>query len=170
MHNTCDISPCALLQAAIAINLKGTKMSLKADDVYVWSAIIAIAIVGVASLVAYLLSPTTLTVPQSMPENIIRLDGVLFGFSGAMLGLFIGKLEKVSKKFLFRCLTLALASFWCYIFSIAFTFFLYMNLGEIEWVFVSIILTLAGTICSSVYPVLLFAKEQELSVQKQKGK
>lgn len=141
------------------------KKHTRADDMFFWSAMIVFAVSIGAFFIVSFIPPTTVTGIQSMLETLIRLDGVLFGFSGVMLGLFIGKFEKVSETFLKRFLMLVLSSFWSYIFSI---FFAFINIyfGVQDWVFMPILLTLFGALCSSVYTVLVFIEEQELGAKK----
>ena len=132
----------------------------KADDMFFWSMMIELAVGIGAFFIASLMPPKDIIQTENMLDALIRLDGVLFGFSGVMVGLFIGKLKSMSKRSLYDCLMFALLAFWSYFLSITFSF-LNIYIGIQEWVFTPVLLTLFGILCSSIYTLMVFIEEQE---------
>ena len=143
--------------------MRKRKMPKRAQDMLFWSMMIEFAVILGAYFITSLMPPATVIGAQSMLETLIRLDGVLFGFSAVMIGLFVGKFERVSKRFLNRCFMFALLSFWSYIFSIFSAFInIYTGMQGNIPIFMPVLLTLFGALCSSIYTVLVFIEEQEL--------
>jgi hypothetical protein len=97
------------------------------------------------------------TLAQLMYEDLIRLDGVLFGFSAVMLGLFLRDFPKMSEKSFDHCLVFVTTSFLCYILSILLSF-MGMAFGQ-QWVFGLVVLTVAGAISSSIYIIMTLVEE-----------
>lgn len=133
----------------------------KPDDFYFWSAMIELIIVIGAMFLASFLPYVETTLARKILETVISLDGVLFGFSAVMMGLFLRNSHKLSEATLRRCLMFALSSFWSFILSIFFAF-LVLALGQqgtnIPF-FTPILLTLFGSLCSSIYLILIFIEE-----------
>lgn len=126
---------------------------------------IAIIVVLVAFLVFHLL---TLVMPkvdeptaQKMLVPLIGLDGVLFGFTGVMAGLFMRNINRLAEKTLKGSLRLVLIAFWLFVLSFLFSFLL-LGLGQDVMqmsVFTPIFATAFGAVCASVYLVLVFVDE-----------
>ena len=98
---------------------------------------------------------------QKILTSLISLNGVLFGFTGVMVGLFLRNIIRLSEKTLKRCMGLVMVAFWCFIFSILFSF-LIIGLGQ-EVInmptFTPVFATAAGAFCSSIYLVMIFLDE-----------
>ena len=141
----------------------------KPYDFYFWSAMIVFAVSIGAIFLASFFPYVEITVAQRILEALIRLDGVLFGFTAVMVGLFLRDFRKLSEATLKRCLLLTMSSFWSYILSIFFAFTI-LTLGQESVtipLFTPIYLTLFGSLCSSIYLVMIFieeisSKEQEI--------
>jgi membrane associated rhomboid family serine protease len=126
---------------------------------------VAVIVVIVAFLVFHLLSlgmpKIDETTAQKMLVPLIGLDGVLFGFTGVMAGLFMHNINRVAEKTLKRSLRLVLIAFWFFVFSFLFSFLL-LGLGQDVMqmsVFTPIFATALGAVCSSIYLVLVFVDE-----------
>lgn len=133
----------------------------KPDDFYFWSAIIELGVTIGAMFLASFFPYVETTLAQKILETVISLDGVLFGFSAVMIALFLRNYHKLSEITLKRCLMFALLSFWSFILSI---FFAYIVLalgqqGTTIRLFTPIFLTLFGSVCSSIYLVMIFIEE-----------
>ena len=114
-----------------------------------------------ASFLGFLLPRIEETIAQKILETLIGVDGVLFGFSGVMIGLFLRNFHKLSEITLKRCFMFASLSFWSYIFSI-FLAFIVMALGQERVsipVFMPVFLTIFGALCSSIYLLMIFIEE-----------
>lgn len=131
----------------------------KADDMLFWSMLIELAVGIGAFFIASLMPPADVIRTQTMLETLIRLDGVLFGFSGVMVGLFIEKSKPMGQKSFYSCLMFALLAFWSYFLSISFAF-INIYIGVQEWVFMPVPLTLFGILCSSIYTLMVFIEER----------
>ena len=137
------------------------KMFKKSEDFYFWSAMIALVITIGAMFLASFFPYVETTLARKILETVIGLDGVLFGFSAVMIGLFLRNSHKLSEITLKRCLMLALSSFWSFILSILFAFIV-LALGQQGTnipLFTPIFLTLFGSLCSSIYLVMIFIEE-----------
>jgi len=133
----------------------------KPYDFYFWSVMIVFAVSIGAIFLASFFPYVEITVAQRVLEALIRLDGVLFGFTAVMVGLFLRDLRMLSEVTLKRCLLLVMSSFWSYIVSILFAFTI-LALGQENVtipLFTPIYLTLFGSICSSIYLVMIFIEE-----------
>jgi len=114
-----------------------------------------------AILLASFFPDVETTLAQRILEALIRLDGVLFGFTAVMVGLFLRDFRKLSEPTLKFCLLFVMLSFWSYIVSILFAFTI-LTLGQEGAtipLFTPIYLTLFGSICSSIYLVMIFIEE-----------
>ena len=131
------------------------------DNIYVRAIIIALASFGVAGGFALALPQIDEVTSQKILESLISLNGVLFGFTAVMIGLFLRESIKLTDKTLKRCLTLSLVAFLCFIFSILLSF-LTIGLGQ-EFMempaLTPVFATVFGAICASVDLILLFTDE-----------
>jgi len=133
----------------------------KPDDFFFWSAMIEFGVTIGAMFLASFFPYVETTLAQKILETVISLDGVLFGFSAVMVGLFLRNSHKLSDITLKRCLMFALLSFWSFILSIFFAFIV-LALGQQGTnipLFTPIFLTLFGSLCSSIYLVMIFIEE-----------
>jgi len=133
----------------------------KPDDFFFWSAMIELSVCIGAFFLASFFPRVETTLGQKLLETVISLDGVLFGFSAVMIGLFLRNFYKLSEITMKRCLLFALDSFWSFIVSILFAFTI-MGLGQENAnipLFTPILLTLFGGLCSSIYLILIFIEE-----------
>lgn len=136
----------------------------EAEKAFVWSAIDVLIATIVANFIEPIIEPAATIGTQSMLETLIRLDGILFGFTAVMMGLFIGKSERPSAVSFYRTIMYALISFWSYIFSILGAFVgIYLD----DSLFWPVILTLFGAAHSSIY-IVLVAFQEKLGAKKQK--
>jgi len=121
------------------------------DRLYVLSTLIVIAIAVFASAVSAALPSVSSEVATSISENVIRLDGVLFGFSATMFS--IVYLKQNSKKLMETVSIFILVAFWSFLFSIlmAFSNLWFNNRSQS---FTPVILTFCGGISCSIYIVL----------------
>jgi uncharacterized protein YybS (DUF2232 family) len=97
-----------------------------------------------------------------MLELTITLDGVLFGFSGVMIGFFLRRSDKIAEPQLKLSLWWALMASWSYIMSILISFMTMAWLNRQTFVFsvfTPIWLTILGSIFTSIYLILLFIEE-----------
>jgi len=133
----------------------------KAEDIFFWSSMIELLAFVVVSLLDSSFPNVEATTAQKILEALIPLDGVVFGFSGVMVGLFLRNFHKLSEKTLKGCFMFTALSFWSYIFSILFSF-LYIALGQERVtysVFTPVLLTIFGLLCSSILLLMIFAEE-----------
>lgn len=133
----------------------------KPYDFYFWSVMIVFTVSIGAIFLASFFPYVEITVAQRILEALIRLDGVLFGFTAVMAGLFLRDFRKLSEATLKRCLLLTMSSFWSYTLSIFFAFTI-LTLGQENVtipLFTPIYLTLFGNLCSSIYLVMIFIEE-----------
>jgi hypothetical protein len=134
----------------------------KADDFLFWSIAFAILLVLLASFLALFLPVSDPVLGQRMLELTVTLDGVLFGFSGVMIGFFIRRSDKIREPQLKLSLWWALMAFWSYIMSIFIAFSVMTSLERQTFVFsvgTPITLTLFGSIFTSIYMVCIFIEE-----------
>ena len=138
-----------------------TKRLKKPDDFYFWSAMIELVIGCGAAFLASFFPYVETTLAQKILETVIGLDGVLFGFSAVMIGLFLRDSHELSEITLKRCFIFALCSFWSFIISIFFAFIVLASGQEGTNIplFTPILLTLFGSLCSSIYLILIFIEE-----------
>jgi len=133
----------------------------KPDDFYFWSSFTVACVAIGAILLASFIPQVETALAQKILEILIGLDGVLFGFTGVMIGLFLRNSHKLSETTLRRCFMFALMAFWSYILSI-FGSFLILALGQQKasmQLFTPVFLTIFGSFCSSIYLVMVFIEE-----------
>jgi hypothetical protein len=119
-------------------------------------------LVLLASFIAGVLPVGDPVLGQKMLELTVTLDGVLFGFSGVMIGFFLRGSDKISEPQLKLALWWALMAFWSYIMSIFIAFSVMTLLDQQTFVFsvcTPIALTLFGSIFTSIYMVCIFIEE-----------
>jgi uncharacterized protein YacL len=131
------------------------------DNIYLRAIIFAIVTFVVSGFFASLLPQINEVTAQKILESLISLDGVLFGFTAVMIGLFLRQSIKLSDKTLKRAIGLSLVAFLCFIISI-FLSFLTIGFGQ-EYmempVLTPVFATIVGAICASVTLILLFTDE-----------
>jgi hypothetical protein len=89
----------------------------------------------------------------SILENTVQVDGVLFGFSAVMFGLFHGKCAtKFKEPYIFVMMT---TSFLSYFVSMGLSFDFLVSQSTIGSIVVPTILTVIGGLLSSVYIVIV---------------
>jgi ABC-type multidrug transport system fused ATPase/permease subunit len=125
---------------------------------------LAAGIVAIITFLSLFLSSVFQTVSletsQKILENIIQLDGVLFGFTATMLALFYYK-EKEHRIKVLTILAFIVTAFLSYLFSIFMSFSLLMQGTTSFQIFVPAILTCFGGLCSSVYIVMAIVRKTE---------
>ena len=146
----------------IARKLNGSK---PVDRLYVRSVLIVTAIAAFASAVSAALPSVSSEVATSISENVIRLDGVLFGFSATMFSIVYLKQDLKKPKLMTEVSTFILVAFWSFLFSILMAFSnLWSNNSSQS--FAPVILTFCGGIFCSIYIVLtVFRYESSESVK-----
>jgi vacuolar-type H+-ATPase subunit I/STV1 len=118
-----------------------------------------IIVVG-ASALAAALPGVNPELQQPTFDSLIRLDGVLFGFTAVMLGLFFRDIVRISEKTAFRALVFIMVSFFSYIVSIIVSFTgLTQISGFPNSAFFALFLTVAGLVSSSIYIVMVLVDE-----------
>jgi len=135
------------------------KLGAQSAKVYFISVVIVIAVSFFGSLVASSLSPVAADTSKTVLENVIRLDGVLFGFTAAMLSIFYFKGEPHHRKFL-TITVLSVTAFVSFLLSIYMSFSFLMAGEHSGGIFLPVILTCFGGLCSSVYIVLVMIKRE----------
>lgn len=138
------------------------------EDMYIWS-VFTVFIFFLIGLIFAIFSPyVEISIRYAILDSVIRLDGVLFGFSAVMIGLFVREFRELSRTTMKRCLMFGLLSFWSYILSISISF-LIMAFNQTSLYFVPINLVIIGSICSSINLVLVLAEEVFSSEKVQKS-
>ncbi len=92
-------------------------------------------------------------------ENVIRLDGVLFGFSAVMLTLIYRAVATEKSKL--SVTFLSAISFWSYLLSIFMSFSNLMWQNSSNQIFVPVLLTCFGGLCSSIYVIMIMLQTEE---------
>jgi glucan phosphoethanolaminetransferase (alkaline phosphatase superfamily) len=97
----------------------------------------------------------------SLFENLITLDGVLFGFSIVMLGLFFPNLQKMSDGTVFCCMVFIMVSFFGYIISIGASFVGIGSGSSASFMnpYFDLVLTLSSLVFSSIYILMILIDE-----------
>jgi len=140
---------------------KKSKVGVQSAKVYFTSALIVIVVSFFGSLLASSFSSVTIETSQTVLENVIRLDGVLFGFTAAMISIFYFKAETQHKKFL-ATVVFSVTAFLSYLLSIYMSFSFLMAGEHSGGIFLPVIITCFGGLCSSVY-IVLVTVEKELT-------
>lgn len=115
-------------------------------------------IVFIVTLLSFVLSRAafinvSVELYERILENIIRLDGVLFGFTAVMTSLIYRRKEFRTKRFP-TLLGWSTISFFCYLLSIFMSLSFLMTHTQDYQIFVPVILTCFGGLCSSIYIIL----------------
>ena len=136
-------------------------ISKKVGFFYFFCAIIVL-IVTILSFIfsSYAFSPVSLEVSERVLENIIRLDGVLFGFTAIMTSLIYREEKFRGKKFL-TLMGWSSISFFCYLLAIFMSFSFLMSQTQDYQIFVPVILTCFGGLCSSIYMILTIIEQEK---------
>jgi hypothetical protein len=128
------------------------------EDVYVYSTLIIVIVFLVADGIAKSQPAISTSLSADILKMVITLNGVLFGFTGVMIGLFTKNLSKIPKKNLRSILFVSTLAFFSYIFSILFSFLIlaygqeYIQMATLTPLFT----TIFGAICASIYLLLTF--------------
>lgn len=126
---------------------------------YFGSALIVILATFFASTLSLALPSVSLETSARILENVIRLDGVLFGFTGVMLALIYR--EAKSPKTKAGTTFLTTISFFCYLLSIFMSFSFLMQQMQSNGIFVPVLLTCFGGLCSSIYIIMVFIEMEK---------
>jgi hypothetical protein len=118
---------------------------------------------SVTTILALLFSSTfptvTLDTATKVLQNVIQLDGVLFGFTAVMFTI-IHTREHTYMKEITRTVFL-LTSLWCYIVSIAMSFDMLMQQLTVSLVLAPAWVAIVGAIFSSVYLIMAVQTREE---------
>lgn len=136
-------------------------MLKKSTRLYLASSLILLAILGLVSLLAMAFPNVSSVLRINMFNSLITLDGVLFGFSAVMLGLFFRDLTRMSERTVFTCLVFIMVSFAGYIISIGVSFIGIAKslLGSSPNPYFCVFLTISSLVCSSVYILMILVDE-----------
>lgn len=138
---------------------KKNKTVVQSVKVYFLSALIVVAVSFLGSLLIGSFSTVTIETSRVVLENVIRLDGVLFGFTAAMISIFYFKAEAHHRKFL-TIAVFSVTAFLSYLLSIFMSFSFLMAGEHSGGIFLPVILACFGGLCSSVYIVLVMIEKQ----------
>jgi len=125
-----------------------------AIKVYVFSVAIVIVVSILGSILSNSFSAVSVEVSARVLENVIRLDGVLFGFTAAMLSIFYLKGQTHQRKFL-SVIVFTVTAFLSFLLSMFMSFSFLMIEEHSGGIFLPVILTCFGGLSSSVYVVLV---------------
>ena len=132
----------------------------EATRVYLFS----VAIVFIVFLVSLFLSSsfpvTSSDTAIRVLENVITLNGVLFGFTAVMLSI-VYHATKSYKEFHLIIMVFAVTSFLSYLLSLYMSFCFLMNKTTSGIIFTPVFLTCFGGLCSSVYIVLTIIRYEK---------
>jgi hypothetical protein len=118
-------------------------------------------IIGLLLTLSFANTVTDIAYAEKILENVIQLDGVLFGFTGVMFGLLHGKPLFRLKKM--QVNMFLMTSFWSYLVSILSAFsFLFVEKTN-SWIMFPVGVTAFGAVCSSVYVMRILAENEEIS-------
>ena len=138
---------------------KKNKTGIQSARVYFASALIVVAVSFFGSLLTGSFSTVTIETSGIVLENVIRLDGVLFGFTAAMISIFYFKAETRHRKFL-TITIFSVTAFLSYLLSIYMSFSFLMAGERSGGIFLPVILACFGGLCSSVYIVLVIIEKE----------
>jgi hypothetical protein len=128
------------------------------QDIYAFSTIILIIAFLVAHIIASLVPSISESLSLEIQKMIITTNGVLFGFTGVMIGLFTRNTNKISKKNLKRVFILSSIAFFSFIFSMLFSFLIVAFGQETLQMapLTPLIVMIFGAVCSAIYLPLTF--------------
>jgi hypothetical protein len=129
------------------------------QDIYVFSASVLIIAFLVAHVIASLVLPSiSESLSLEIQKMVITINGVLFGFTGVMVGLFTRNTSKISKKNLKKVFILSTIAFFSFIFSMLFSFLLVAFGQETLRMapLTPLIVMIFGAVCSAIYLPLTF--------------
>jgi len=138
---------------------KKSKVGVQSAKVYFFSAFVVTVVSLLGSILAGSFSSVTVEVSRIVLENVIRLDGVLFGFTAAMISIFYFKAETQHKKFL-AITVFSVTAFLSYLLLIYMSFCFLMAGEHSGGIFLPVIITCFGGLCSSVYIVLVTVEKE----------
>jgi hypothetical protein len=138
---------------------KKNKTGVQSAKVYFVSALIVVAVSFFGSLLTGSFSTVTIETSGIVLENVIRLDGVLFGFTATMISIFYFKAETRHRKFL-KITIFSVTAFLSYLLSIYMSFSFLMAGERSGGIFLPVILACFGGLCSSVYIVLVMIDKE----------
>lgn len=131
----------------------------RSSRVYFGSAFIVVSATFFASVFSASLPNVSIELSAKIMENVIRLDGVLFGFTAVMLTLI--HVGKGSVKTKFSVTFLSAVSFFCYLLSIFMGFSNLMWQNQSNQIFVPVMLTCFGGFCSSIYVIMMMLQMEK---------
>jgi membrane protein YdbS with pleckstrin-like domain len=136
----------------IARELKKPESEIR---LYVLTVVIVTVIIAFASAVSSALPSVSSEVAASISESVIRLDGVLFGFSATMFSIvYLKQGSKKPKKLMTTVSAFILVAFWSFLISIVLAFSnLWFN-NNSSLAFAPVILTFMGGVFCSIYIVM----------------
>lgn len=128
---------------------------------YFLAAFVVLVVFLAATVLSASFPPVSQNTATTLLENVIRLNGMLFGFSAVMVGLVFGTLQEKNKKLRSKYLLFALCAFLSFLLSIFVSFSYLMQSQSDGLIFAPVVLTCFGGICSSVYIVVTYLWEEE---------
>jgi hypothetical protein len=134
-------------------------LSSLALKVYLFSAGIVMVVSFLGSLMSSSLPSVTLETSTVVLENVIRLDGILFGFTAAMLSIFYLKGQPLQRSFL-SVIVFIVTAFLSFLLSIFMSFSYLMQGLHTNAIFLPVILTCFGGLASSVYVILVILSRE----------
>jgi len=138
---------------------KKPNIGVQSAKVYFTSALIVAVVSFLGSTLAGSFSPVTIETSKTILENVIRLDGILFGFTATMISIFYFKAETRHKQFL-TIAVFSVTAFLSYLLSIYMSFCFLMAGEHSGGIFLPVIITCFGGLCSSVYIVLITIEKE----------
>lgn len=131
----------------------------RSTRLYFGSAFIVFVIYLLATVFSASLPNVSIELSAKIMENVIRLDGVLFGFTAVMLALIHKGRESEETKL--SVTYLSAISFFCYLLSIFMSFSHLMWQNQSNQVFVPVMLTCFGGLCSSIYVIMMMLQMEK---------
>ena len=124
-------------------------------------------ILGLTLTVSTAIPQMTLDVATNVLVNTIQLDGLLFGFTAVMYGLFYGR--RILKEKTIKLSFLMITSFLCYYFSLALAFFLLGTQATDGLILGPALTSVVGGFLASVMVIItLIEQENKSQVVEQK--
>ena len=135
------------------------KFTIKnSNDLYALSASILIIVFLVAHFIAKSVPSIDSTLSDEIQKAVITTDGVLFGFTGVMVGLFARTINSFSNQNLKRLFLFAMLAFLSFVFSMLFSFLLVAFGQETLQMapLTPLIVIVFGAFCASIFILLTF--------------
>jgi hypothetical protein len=143
------------------ITLVNLGLPKKSEEFFPYTVIVLIFSLLILGFLSSLIPTINVSEAQDIQKSVITLDGVLFGFTGVMVGLFTRNIKTLSEKTLKRIFFFALLAFFSFIFSMIFSF-IQLGLGTGAWgltPFAPMFMMIYGAFCSSVYLLQVFYED-----------